>query len=280
MLSSAEENPMSLPFVPSTLVRTPPRHGHWFAFRGQEMLLGRDLAVLRCDALEQLGLTPLRTQYLGELDSVPCFSAELAPSAEAPPDTQFHPLRSLFGRVPDEWMMLAGRALQIVEWDRTHQFCGACGAPTDTHLTMRARVCSPCKVDFYPRIAPAMIVAVERGPELLLARSPHFPPGIYSALAGFVDPGESVEEAVAREVREEVGIEVENIRYFGSQPWPFPNSLMLGFHADYRSGELAIDGEEIEDANFFHVDALPKMFPGRISISQWLIHDFCKRHAR
>ena len=270
---------MTVRFVPSTKVRTPPRNGHWFAFRGQELLLDAQLGVLRCGALEELGVEALRTQFLGELDGVPCFSAELAAGAAAPSDAGFHSIRSLFGRISDEWMMLAGRALQIVEWDRTHQFCGACGRPTEPHPTMRARVCSDCKVDFYPRIAPAMIVAVERGPELLLARGPNFPPGIYSALAGFVDPGESVEEAVAREVREEVGIEVANIRYFGSQPWPFPHSLMLGFHADYLSGELVLDGEEIEDANFFHVDALPKMFPGRLSISQWLIHDFCRRHA-
>jgi NAD+ diphosphatase len=264
-------------FVPSSLVRTTPRPGYWFAFRGQELLLDLQLQVIRCDALEVLGVTPVRSQYLGELDGLACFSAQLSADVQAPAGTQFHPIRALFGRLSDAWMMLAGNALQIVEWDRTHQFCGACAGPTEVHPSSRANTCPRCKLDFFPRIAPAMIVVVERGPEILLARSPHFPPGIFSALAGFVDPGESVEDAVAREVREEVGVEVENPRYFGSQPWPFPNSLMLGFHADYRSGEIAIDGHEIEDAGFFHVDALPKMFPGNLSISQWLIRDFVRR---
>ncbi|MFT3921572.1 MAG: NAD(+) diphosphatase [Myxococcales bacterium] len=266
-------------FVPSPLVRSAPRRGYWFAFRGQELLLDTGLQVLECEALEVVGLAPLRSQYLGELDGVACFSAELAPGTEPPRETQFHTIRSLFGRLADDWMMLVGRASQIVEWDRTHQFCGACGEPTVPHAKQRARSCVRCKLEFFPRISPAMIVAVERGPEILLARSPHFPPGIFSALAGFVDPGESVEEAVAREVREEVGIEIDEIRYFGSQPWPFPNSLMLGFHARYRAGDIVIDGEEIEQAAFFRVQDLPKMFPGRLSISQWLIHDFIARHG-
>ena len=122
-----------------------------------------------------------------------------------------------------------------------------------------------------------MIVAVERGNEILLARSPHFPAGIFSVLAGFVEPGESAEEAVAREVMEEAGIRVKDVRYFGSQPWPFPNSLMLGFTAVYESGEITIQDDEIEDARWFHADDMPTFFPGRMSISQWLIQDFLKR---
>jgi NAD+ diphosphatase len=192
---------------------------------------------------------------------------------------RFRDLRQLFGRMQDELIAVAGRAVQIVEWDRTHQFCGACASPTSSIPTRRARVCTNerCKLEFFPRLSPAMIVAVERGREILLARSPHFPPEIYSVLAGFVDPGESAEEAVRREVFEEVGLRVTNIRYFGSQPWPFPHSLMLGFIADYESGELALEADEIEDARFFHVDELPKTFPGRVSISQWLLHDFIDR---
>jgi NADH pyrophosphatase NudC (nudix superfamily) len=133
-----------------------------------------------------------------------------------------HRRSQLFGRLSDALMGVAGRAVQIVEWDRTHQFCGACGGETLPHDKARARVCPRCKLEAYPRIAPAMIVLVERGEEVLLARSPHFPPGIYGALAGFVDAGESAEEAVHREVHEETGVLVKNVRYFGSQPWPFP----------------------------------------------------------
>jgi NAD+ diphosphatase len=124
-----------------------------------------------------------------------------------------------------------------------------------------------------------MIVAVERGDEILLGRSPHFPPGIYSVLAGFVEPGESVEETVFREVHEETGVEVENIRYFGSQPWPYPHSLMLGFQARFARGEIRVDGVEIEDAGWFRADEMPTTFPGNVSISQWLIRDFLARHG-
>jgi NAD+ diphosphatase len=125
-----------------------------------------------------------------------------------------------------------------------------------------------------------MIVAVERDDQILLARSPHFPAGIYSVLAGFVEPGESAEEAVTREVMEEAGVHVSNIRYFGSQPWPFPHSLMLGFRADYESGDIRIAEPEIEDARWFRADEMPSFLPGRISISQWLIHDFLDRQMR
>lgn len=254
----------------------------WFAFRRHELLVGADFLPPRGVSLAELGLEPIRVQWLGEWNGLGCCSAELPPGVEAPPGMQFRDLRSLFGRLPEELMGLAAHAIQIKEWDRTHQFCGACGSPTDYHPTQRARVCTDpaCGLSFYPRLAPAMIVAVERGPEILLARSPHFPPGIYSVLAGFVEPGESVEGAVYREVLEETGIRVKNIRYFGSQPWPFPHSLMLGFQAEYEGGEVRPQPDEIEDAAFFHVDALPKTFPGRVSISQWLLHDFLRRHGR
>ena len=171
--------------------------------------------------------------------------------------------------------------MQVMHWDRTHQFCGACASPTRPHGSARARVCTnaDCGLEHYPRLSPAIIVAVERGDEILLARSPHFPPGIYSVLAGFVDPGESAEEAVVREVFEETAIRVTNVRYFGSQPWPFPHSLMLGFQADYESGAVSPQEGEIEDAGFYRVDALPKTFPGNISISQWLLRDFVRRRG-
>ena len=132
----------------------------------------------------------------------------------------------------------------------------------------------------YPRLAPAMIVAVEKGDQILLGRSPHFPPGIMSVLAGFVEPGESAEEAVRREVFEETSILVKNVEYFSSQAWPFPNSLMLGFRAEYESGEIEVDGVEVTEADWFSARDMPHFFPGRVSISQWLIHDFLKRNGQ
>jgi NAD+ diphosphatase len=267
-------------FVPSSLFTSAPRRGLWFVFRRRELLVDDDYLPLDGVLPEERGLTVLRTQFLGELGGVPCFSAHVADHVEAPTGFHFYELRALFGRTPHELMSLAGRAVQIAEWDRTHQFCGACGAATEPHALSRARVCPVCKLEQYPRVAPAMIVCVERGPEVLLARGPQFPPGIYSTLAGFVDPGESAEQAVHREVFEETGVRVHNLRYYGSQPWPFPHSLMLGFWADYDSGEIVPEEGEIEHAAFFHVDALPKMFPGRFSVAKQLLEDFCRRHGR
>src|SRR5205085_942149 len=146
----------------------------------------------------ELGVVAVRTQYLGLLGQTPCYAAELAEDAAPPAGMQFLDLRALYTRLDAELMSLAARALQVMDWDRTHQFCGKCGSPTEPHAHSRARVCPRCGLEHYPRVSPAMIVAVERGEEVLLARSPHFPPDLYSTLAGFVDPGESVEEAVHR----------------------------------------------------------------------------------
>lgn len=268
-------------FIPAADPRQQPGSGLWFAFRGRELLVGEDFEVPR-GPQPVPGVEPVRVQFLGHLHGEPCFSAELPADVVPPVGMQLRELRQLLGRLSESLVSIAGRAVQMVEWDRTHRFCGACGAPTDYHPTQRAKVCSDggCGMLFYPRLSPAMIVAVERGPEILLARSPHFPPGIYSVLAGFVEPGESVEEAVHREVFEETRIRVDDVRYFGSQPWPFPNSLMLGFQARYAGGEVMPDPAEIEDAAFFHVDALPKTFSGSVSISQWLLRDFLRRHGR
>jgi len=267
-------------FVPSPLFNSAPRAGLWFVFRRRELLVDEQYRPLEDVLPEQRGLSVLRTQFLGELGAVPCFAAHVHDDAPAPAGMSFFDLRALLGRMQHELVLLAGRAVQIAEWDRTHRFCGACGAGTEPHPSSRARVCPVCKLEQYPRVAPAMIVCVERGPEVLLARGPHFPPGIYSTLAGFVDPGESAEQAVHREVFEETGVRVHNLRYYASQPWPFPHSLMLGYWADYESGDIVPEAGEIEHAAFFHVDALPKMFPGRFSVGQQLLADFCARHGR
>ena len=269
-------------FVSSTQEYPPASDTLWFAFRQRQLLVREhDYALPSALSLEQITrIVPVRTQVLGLLDGTVCRSAELPARADAPPGTQFVDLRQLFGRLREELLALAGRAVQIVEWDRTHQFCGACGGRTELHAKARARVCPSCALEAYPRVAPAMIVLVERGEELLLARSHHFPPEIYAALAGFVEPGESAEEAVHREVLEETGVRVKNVRYFSSQPWPFPNSLMLAFLADYDSGSVRPDPDEIEDAQFFHVDRLPRTFPGNVSIGQWMLRDFLVRHGR
>jgi NAD+ diphosphatase len=220
-----------------------------------------------------LGIIPQRTQYLGVLGEQHCFSAELAAGAAAPRGWVWQGLRGLFGALDEAQFALAGRALQIVDWDRTHQFCGACGAATAARTSERSRECPACGLVAYPRLAPAVMAMVRRGRELLLARSPRFARGVYSALAGFVEPGETLEQCLEREVHEEVGIRVCKVRYFASQPWPFPHSLMIAFFADYESGEIRIDGAEIEDARWFDVENfenLPRL-PARISIARRLI---------
>ncbi|MBW8827347.1 MAG: NAD(+) diphosphatase [Acidobacteria bacterium] len=174
---------------------------------------------------------------------------------------------------------MAGRAVQLVEWTRTHRFCGRCGTPTDEAPGERARRCPSCGLQAFPRLAPAIITLVERADgRALLARNARFPTAMYSCVAGFVEPGETLEEAVRREVFEEVGVRVGDMRYRRSQPWPFPHSLMLGFHADYESGDIACDGIEIADADWFAPDDLPDI-PGPISIARWLIDDWLSRSA-
>jgi NAD+ diphosphatase len=186
-------------------------------------------------------------------------------------------LRRLYGRLDESLIWLAGRAVQLVDWERTHQFCGRCGAPTHTAPNERVKLCPHCGHTSYPRLSPAMIVRVTRegrnGREILMARNKRAKIPMYSVLAGFVEPGETLETCVRREVREEVGVEVENIRYFGSQPWPFPNSLMIAFTADYAGGEIVLQESELVDAQWFTADNLPP-YPPPMSIANRLIEDF------
>ncbi len=280
-MSSARSSSFPLPFVPSH--KAPPEPGDrpiLFAFRRRELLVSSELSLPSVEQIDAIGIQALRTQYLGHLDGRHCYSAELPEDVEVAQGFRFADLRTLFGSLDETMHALAGRAVQIVEWDRTHQFCGACAEPTVLSETDRSRSCPKCRIPMYPRLAPAMIVAVEKDDQILLARSPHFPAGIMSVLAGFVEPGESAEEAVIREVFEETGIRVKDIRYFSSQAWPFPNSLMLGFQAKYDAGEIAVDGTEIVEAGWFPASDMPPFFPGKVSIAQWLIRDFLVRNGR
>jgi NAD+ diphosphatase len=207
--------------------------------------------------------------YLGQLDGIDCWALRLpAP----PPGWRAVPLRAAMIGLPAALAAIAGRAAQVLEWDRTHRHCGACGTPTEASNSERARRCPACGHTAYPRISPAMMALVWRPGELLLARAPHFTPGMYSALAGFVEAGESIEDCIRREVAEEVGVEVGTLSYYGSQSWPFPNSLMIAFSAEWAGGEIVPQPGEIEDARWFPLDALPPI-PPRFSISGHLIRD-------
>lgn len=182
-------------------------------------------------------------------------------------------LRDWLGRVEPTIFYLAGRAHQIIDWHHEHQFCGRCGTAMEDHASDRAKHCPSCALVNYPKLAPSIIVLVTRGDQMLLARNANWPNGMFSTLAGFVEPGESIEQTVHREVLEEVGLRVGNLKYFGSQSWPFPNSLMLGFHAEYQGGDIVCQDEEIAEADWFDIDNPPNM-PPRSAISRWLIDEF------
>lgn len=260
---------------------------YWMVFSGSRLLVQlneRQASLPHMVDVSALGLMAGRQHYLGYLDGperVHCYALEVTES-KAPAGMAFQGLRRLYGRLDDDLLWLAGRAVQIVDWDRTHRFCGRCGQPTESLGHERAKQCPQCGLISYPRIAPAIIVRVDRfgeyGPQLLLARSHRYPPGLYSVLAGFVEPGETLEECVRREINEEVGIEVTNICYFGSQPWPFPNSLMVAFTAEYAGGDITVEEEEIEEAGWFTADELPEV-PSPMSISRRLIDDFMARYS-
>lgn len=215
---------------------------------------------------------------LGHDPGGPVRVGRLADDHEPPDDGFLVDLRRAFTVLNEEEWVLAGRAAQVLTWDANHQFCSRCGTGTDHHPSDRARSCGDCGHMAFPRLTPAVITLVERDDgRALLAWGRQFPGRFFSALAGFVEPGETLEQCVAREVNEEVGIDVENIRYFGSQPWPFPHSLMIGFNADYVSGELVLQEDEIVEAGWFAPDELPPVPKGRMSIAGWLIEEWIER---
>ncbi|WP_374361031.1 NAD(+) diphosphatase [Pseudoduganella danionis] len=223
-------------------------------YRGQLLLRNEDHALPELKDVEKLKVPASRWQALGVWQGR-YYQVGWADSAELPgPDYSFVGLRTLFGVIDDGLAALAARAVQLAEWARTHQYCGVCATPMQRLEGERCYACPACDMRAYPRISPAMMVLVRKGDAVLLAQ--HARPGAprYTALAGFLEAGESIEEAVHREVYEEVGLRVHNLRYFGSQSWPFPHSLMIAYTADYLSGELRIDASEITDARWFGPD--------------------------
>ncbi len=258
-----------------------PRGTLAFAFRDTRLLVGgtADAPVIPDFATSQQLVTGQNVHYLGDLEGAACVAVPLADDAAEPEGWRYAGLRSLFFKLPEPLLAIAARAFQVVEWDRTHRFCGRCGTPTRDKHGERAKECPACGYVAYPRVTPAMMVLVTRGRELLLARAPRFPPGMYSALAGFVEPGETIEDCIRREVREEVGIEVTDIRYFASQSWAFPHSLMIAYNAEYAGGELVPDPAEIEEAKWFAWDAVPEL-PPSVSISRRLITATIARLAK
>ena len=269
------------PFDPDEFESHPVQHDNqnaenalYFCLLRDQMLSISEGGIPRpvtADEFRWLDVEVESKSYLGAWRGQPCFALDI--EGELPPGYALSDLRGWLGRVEPGMFYLAGRAKQIVDMVRTNKFCGRCGAPMNDHASDRARHCPSCGYVAYPRLSPSIIVLVRRGDDMLLARNVNWPQGMFSTLAGFVEPGESIEQTVHREVMEEVGIRVKNLRYLGSQSWPFPNSLMLGFHCVYESGELAFLDQEISEARWFHYDELPNV-PGGTAISRWLINHF------
>ncbi|MGH8801087.1 MAG: NAD(+) diphosphatase, partial [Casimicrobiaceae bacterium] len=262
-------------FVPATAAPVPMADSALvFAFAREKLLVGGDERAPTVPTLARVlaaGIDGPR-HYLGRLAGADCIAITLDESAGEPPGYRFAGLRSLFPRMPEAMLAVAARAFQVVDWDRSHTYCGRCGSPTRERPGERAKECPACGLVAYPRVSPAMMVLVIRDGTVLLARANRFRNMMYSALAGFVEAGETIEDCVHREVLEEVGIEVTGLEYFASQSWAFPHSLMIAYTARYAGGELHPDGAEIADARWFPPDALPEL-PSPMSIARQLIDD-------
>ncbi|QSH42257.1 NAD(+) diphosphatase [Lentisphaerota bacterium ZTH] len=258
-------------------------HAHFFnaetddlviIFSGGKVLITRHEKKLRFPTAEELQLqNDQKLLKFGTIGNRSCLTGEMAFQPNEP--VEYVELREAMRLCSPSEAAAANRARQLLHWLREHRFCGVCGHKTSHSDHETAMVCPECGEIAFPRIAPAVITAVTRGNQLLLAHNRKFRSGLFSLIAGFVEAGESLEQAVAREIREEVGIEVKNIKYFGSQGWPFPHSLMVGFTAEYAGGDIVPDGKEIIEAKWFDIDKLPDL-PSSGSISRKIIDSIIK----
>lgn len=232
-----------------------------YIFQQQQLLVDENLQLPQVEALAS-------DIQLGTGDQV--IARDLPPEEPIPLGLQLVPIRQLLQYWNVRQFEQASRAVQLLEWRRNHRFCSHCGTPTEAHAVEYAMVCPACHYRQYPRVQPCVITVITRGEdEILLAKNARNKTSqMYGLIAGFVEVGETLEEAVRRETEEEVGIKVKNIQYLASQPWPFPSNLMIAFKAEYASGEIKLQEEEISDAQFFKLDALPEIpFKGSIAHS-------------
>ncbi|MGI6685848.1 MAG: NAD(+) diphosphatase [Bacillota bacterium] len=271
--------------IPLDELENPVQPGHplFYAFYQNKLLVkttvNNTLVVPTSHDLELQQLKLSGKQFIGIINGNISYTAELTGDTipeSLPRNFSLIGLRQLFSSIDDDLFWAAGRAFQLMNWNRNHLYCSRCGNPTQDKPDEIAKICPSCGFFSYPSMSPAVIVAIVKDNQILLARNKQSPFKFYSVIAGFVEVGESLEDCVKREVMEEVGIKVKNISYFKSQPWPFPNSLMIGFTAEYESGEIQVDGKEISHAAWFTKDELPEI-PGSISIAWHLIQWFINR---
>lgn len=270
-----------LPFITSVKPLLPPSSKDlWFYFRDNLLLVEKKfsgLSIPTAGTTKEFQVKVAHPLHLGNLKGCSCYAGELETDIDLPENFEFIDLRSFMAQSSDEIFFLAGKAFQIVDWDRTNKFCGRCGTQTNYKSDERAKICPKCGRLHYPHIAPAIIVAIVRDDKILLAHNVNFKAKMHSVIAGFVEPGETFEECVKREVSEEIGIKVKNIKYYESQPWPFPNSLMIAFTAEYAGGEISVDGKEIDHADWFGVNDLPSL-PSSKSVARKLISWFEEKY--
>ncbi|MCL2705760.1 MAG: NAD(+) diphosphatase [Spirochaetaceae bacterium] len=273
-------------FISEIKYKTSDKKGFWFIFNNSNMLYTqkKDNIIPELISPSDIDVATTTPLYFGTIDGVDCWTAEALDNNQTADchkksDFDFKNLRELYSLLGDDFFSLAGRALQLGRWYNSTKYCSSCSGELKDSETERAKICKSCSKIFYPVISPAIIVAVTKENKILLAHNNAYPdPNRYSIIAGFVEPGESLEQTVAREVEEEVSIKIKNIKYYGSQSWPFPHSLMLGFTAEYDSGEIKTDGVEIGAAGWFEVSNLPGI-PPRSSISRTLIDNFIKNNS-
>jgi NAD+ diphosphatase len=268
-------------FVPAKRGGTPARdEGLWVIVQDQGLIVvpdGEGVRLPSSDLLTPLGSALTEPFWLGTLNGIPCWTSTLPREAAVPAGFRRETLVPMQGpRLPDELLSLGGMAMQALWWESTSAHCPRCGGRTERIEGEWGKRCPRCRYEHYPHLHPAVIVLVRDGERVLLARKAGWAPGRYALVAGFVDNGECLEGAVAREVREEVGVEVKNVQYVGSQNWPFPSQLMVGFVADYAGGEITIDRDELEDARWFPRGALP-VGPSRHSIAGFIIENYARR---
>ncbi len=247
---------------------------YWFIIKNNEVLLLEKNRLPNNHEIQAITPYFIRQFQLIQDNHTNYYCAEMDSNHDTPDDLLSMPLRQTLSILDKTLFGLCAKAYSIIHWDKNHQYCSRCGALTQHRGPHFERICPSCSLSFFPRISPSIIVLIKRDDHVLMARSPHFAPNVYSLIAGFVEAGENLEETIHREVYEEVGLTVKNISYFGSQSWPFPDSLMIGFTADYASGDILIDQNEIEAAGWYKYNNLPGLPPTTISISSALLNDF------
>lgn len=258
--------------VPAVL----PSPAVWVVQRGGELVVAGNTLL---DDPARHGLALADVNGLGAVDDVPAFCGVVAPDAPLPEGLRTESLRGAFALLPPAQQAMAAYGAQVLHWARTTRFCGECGARTDPSVdpTRRARRCPGCGHEWFPRVSPCVIALVHDGDRVLMTRQAAWPAGRYGLVAGFVEPGESLEDCVRREAMEETGVTLDDVAYAGSQPWPFPHQIMVGFTARWTGGEAAPCDGELEDARWFPRDALP-LLPPRFSIARRLIDAWVGLH--